>query len=294
MRSIGGALARIAGGRGKQRDQRKQVRLGAIRGSVNGRAWSLAAVLFLGATVTYGLAAGGHFSRSLDYLADQTASATARAGFAVRRVTIEGQKRTADKDILKALGVSEGTSALAFDTVAAKARLERLAWVREAQVMRLLPSTVRVVITEREPFAAWQIKRVLKVIDAEGQVIGPYVRRSHGKLPLVVGQGAAREAGPLFDVLKRHAELKAHMKAAIRVAERRWTLKLDNGVDVLLPEEGIARALDKLAELGAEHDILSGDVVAVDLRLADRVTVRLTDEAAARKGRARTSAKRDA
>ena len=68
--------------------------------------------------------------------------------------------------------------------------------------------------------------------------------------------------------------------AAVRVADRRWNLKLRNGVEIRLPEEDAAGALDRLAELDEARGVLSSAVMAIDLRLADRVTMRLTPEAA--------------
>ena len=56
---------------------------------------------------------------------------------------------------------------------------------------------------------------------------------------------------------------------------------LKNGVDVRLPEEGAEQALDTLVKLDHDKKILTRDIAAIDLRLPDRVTVRLSDEAAA-------------
>jgi cell division protein FtsQ len=70
------------------------------------------------------------------------------------------------------------------------------------------------------------------------------------------------------------------VRASILVAERRWNLKLKNGLDVRLPESGVAHALDTLAELDRDKHLLSRDITAIDLRLPDRVSVRLSDDAA--------------
>jgi len=69
--------------------------------------------------------------------------------------------------------------------------------------------------------------------------------------------------------------------ASIMVADRRWNLRLKNGIDVRLPESNVEQALDRLVALDHEKKILSRDILAIDLRLSDRVTVRLSDAAAA-------------
>jgi cell division protein FtsQ len=65
------------------------------------------------------------------------------------------------------------------------------------------------------------------------------------------------------------------------VAERRWNLSLDNGIVVRLPEEDPAGALAALSELEASDKVIEKDVLAIDLRLPDRVAFRLGAEAAA-------------
>ena len=70
------------------------------------------------------------------------------------------------------------------------------------------------------------------------------------------------------------------------VAERRWNVVLKNGIDVRLPETGVEQALDTLVELDRDKKILTRDIAAIDLRLPDRVTVRLSDEAAAARAEA--------
>jgi cell division protein FtsQ len=68
--------------------------------------------------------------------------------------------------------------------------------------------------------------------------------------------------------------------AAVFVAERRWNLRLNSGIDVRLPEDDADVALLRLVSLDREKSLLSRDVTVIDLRLPDRVAVRLSDDAA--------------
>jgi cell division protein FtsQ len=70
------------------------------------------------------------------------------------------------------------------------------------------------------------------------------------------------------------------LRAAVLVADRRWNLKLTSGLDIRLPEAEVAQALDVLDALDRDKKLLSRDLTAIDLRLPDRVVVRLSDEAA--------------
>jgi cell division protein FtsQ len=50
---------------------------------------------------------------------------------------------------------------------------------------------------------------------------------------------------------------------------------------VRLPESDVRGALDRLVALDRDKKLLSRDITMIDLRLPDRVTVRLSDTAAA-------------
>jgi cell division protein FtsQ len=58
-------------------------------------------------------------------------------------------------------------------------------------------------------------------------------------------------------------------------------LHLKGGIEVLLPESRPDQALRALVDLDRDKKLLSRDIVDVDMRLADRVTVRQSDAAAA-------------
>jgi cell division protein FtsQ len=81
-------------------------------------------------------------------------------------------------------------------------------------------------------------------------------------------------------------EIRARVRAYVRVAGRRWDLHLDNGVVLKLPETNVPKALTVLARLEKEQGVLQRDIAAIDLRLEDRTTVELTAAAAVRRGEA--------
>lgn len=243
-----------------------------------GKAWRVVTVLLLAGAAGYGFWISGEdglygkTKRGLEAL-------TIAAGFGVKRITIEGQQHLTDAELTRALGAGPGSFIFAFDTDAAKERLEQVSWVKRAQVMRLLPSTLQVVIEERVPFAVWQSRGQTYVVDAEGEVIAPAMREAYADLPLVVGEGAGKNAADLFETLKPFDTVTKQMVAALRVGDRRWTLKLSSGIDVMLPDDGIADALKTLIALESERSLLEREIAAVDLRLADRVSVRIRDKA---------------
>jgi cell division protein FtsQ len=177
--------------------------------------------------------------------------------------------------------VTGRASLLLLDADAARTRLLENPWIADAAVLKLYPDRLQITITERRAFALWQQDRRIGVIAADGTLLEPFVEDRYVRLPLVVGRGAERRAKDFLAILDRYPDIRSQLRASIMVADRRWNLRLKNGIDVRLPETNVEQALDRLVALDREKKILSRDVLAIDLRLPDRVTVRLSDAAAA-------------
>lgn len=244
--------------------------------------WPGLTLLFVLAGTAYGLLVGGQGASFYGQARDGIEALAVAAGFGVKQIVVQGQTHTTDGEIKAALEAGPATMMLDFDTETAKARLEAVPWIRHAQVMRLLPSTLQVVIEERAPFAIWQSGGKTYVVDEAGTVLSPAVREAYSELPLVVGEGAAKHAPELYDTLKSYEELKQQLIASIRVGDRRWTLKLKSDVEILLPDDNVADALKTYTNVERNRGLIGDNIAAVDLRLADRVTFRLRDVKAPR------------
>jgi cell division protein FtsQ len=177
--------------------------------------------------------------------------------------------------------VTGRASLLFLDADAARAQLLANPWIADAAILKLYPDRLQITITERHAFALWQKDGRVSVIAADGTVLEPFVEKRYLDLPLVVGRDAERQAKDFLTVIDRYPEIRAALRASILVADRRWDLRLINGINVQLPETGIEAALHRLVALDHDKKLLSRDVTVVDLRLPDRVTVRLSDAAAA-------------
>ena len=118
------------------------------------------------------------------------------------------------------------------------------------------------------------------MIADDGAVLEPYVTRRFATLPLVVGKGAETRAHDFLALLDRYPQVRAVTKAVIFVGERRWNLRTKDGLDIRLPENDVGNALATLSKLDQEDKLFSRDIVAVDMRLPDRLVVQLSDDAA--------------
>ncbi len=230
---------------------------------------TLSAFLFLLATGVYGTTVSGQSSNVLQ-------AATAHIGFGINDVHMSGRKETSEIDVLGALELNGNSSLIGFSTDAARDKLVSLPWVASAEVSKLYPNGLSIKLVERKPFAIWQHDEELSLIEEDGHLIVPFAHQNYANLPLVTGNGAEREAKYLVPAVAAIPELKSRVKAQMLVAGRRWDIRLDNGVTIQLPEGDPADALKQLAQMDSATGLLSKDIELVDLRVPDRVVVRLT------------------
>jgi cell division protein FtsQ len=240
-----------------------------------------AASAFLLASLAFGSVRGGHWPEVMAELLDLRDAAANAVGFRITSIAMTGEHQLSREEVLASAGITDRTSLLFLDAAEARAKLKANPWIADAAVLKLYPDRLNITVTERDAFALWQLDGKITVISADGAVVDSTVPPQFAKLPLVVGVGAAAKAKDLMALLDRYPLVRQQMRAAVLVAERRWNIVLKNGVDIRLPQTDAEQALDTLVELDRDKKLLSRDIAVVDLRLPDRVTVRLSDDAAA-------------
>jgi cell division protein FtsQ len=235
------------------------------------------AVLGLGALVFLGLGAADQLDHG-SRLSGALLATTGAAGLKVQALDVEGRQMTTPAEILAAVNANIGAPILGVSPAAAKLQLEALPWVRSAAVERQLPNRIYVKLVERKPLALWQRHGKMVLIDQDGVVVATENLERYANLLLVVGDDAPKHAESLIEILGTQPDLMKKVQAAVWINDRRWNLKLDSGIDIELPEDGVADAWTHLAAIDRDHGLLARDIERVDLRLADRVVVKVAQE----------------
>ena len=244
------------------------------------RAGLAATVLLLLGSTGFGIVRGGHLEEFTAALSDSRNAIANSAGFRITTVAINGRRQLSQDEVLGSGGVNGRSSLLFLDAAAVRDKLKANPWISDATVQKLYPGQLRIDIVERTAFALWQQDGRLSVIADDGAVLEPYVSRRFLTLPLVVGKGAETRARDFLALLARYPQVASVTKAAIFVGERRWNLRLKDGLDIRLPENEVGNSLAALSTLDKEDRLFSRDIVAVDMRLPDRLAVQLSDDAA--------------
>jgi len=220
------------------------------------------------------IVAGGRLPKVASAVGHGLGGELALAGFKISSVSVEGASPQAKADILKASGLKRGQPILDVDLGALRGRVEQVGWVKSAKVVRLLPDTLVISVSERSAAAVWQHNGRATVVDSAGQVIPEADPGRFPDLPLVVGEGANDAAGDILPLVRARPRLLARMEALVRVDGRRWDVRLKDGGLIQLPALNEDSALIQLDQLDQQQQILTLGFERIDLRDPEMVAVR--------------------
>ena len=236
------------------------------------------AVAVLGLSLMHALAAGGHLDDPRSPLHNVEGRLAGLVGQAAQRISIRGLKYHRPQAVLAAIGVESGGSLLGFNPESARRLLENLDWVKRARLAKVYPNGLSIEIEERRPIALWQTDGEFYPVDEEGVAIASLDPGRFSRLLVVTGEGANRAVKSLVNHLEAHPEIRSRLRAAAYVGGRRWNLYFASGLKVLLPQEGLSGALERLTRLDAASGVLDKAVARLDLRQKGRIALRLAQK----------------
>jgi cell division protein FtsQ len=219
----------------------------------------------------------------------------------VDRIVVHGNERLSKGEVMAVLSGLRGESLLWTDLDAWRRRLLASPWVRDAALRRSLPSTVEVVVSERQPIGMARIHGgEMYLVDERGVIIDQYgPQYADFDLPIIDGLEATEgrsasepksgRAAPDSLTDERRAELAARLMASLRPAPQlaRRVSQIDvtdlHNVSVILTgdpaviqlgEDQFRPRLQSYLDLAAALRERVADIDYVDLRFDDRIYVR--------------------
>jgi len=225
----------------------------------------------------------------------------------IDHIVVSGNHRLATADVLALLGGLRGENIVLSDLDAWREHLVTSPWVRDATFRRSLPSTVEVVVAEREPLGIGRQKGQLFLVDERGAVIDNYgPQYADLDLPIIDGLTIGSSGG---DVDARRGELAARVIQAIRtkpgLAKRLSQVDVNdqhNAAVILNGDQAVIYVgddrfvprLESYLDLASTLRARVAEIDYVDLRFDDRIYVRpaKASKSADAKRQARATAKR--
>lgn len=172
----------------------------------------------------------------------------------VQKVEVAGATAVSADEVLS-LARLDGQSMMRLDLAAAERRVESIPMVQSVKLDRQWPQTVRIVVTERAPWAFWVIGENRYVIDSEGVVLP-------GSAPLENAPVISDVSGPARLSPGDHVDRDAVVLSQALLQRVPQTLAMNIASLEYSPQEGLALTTD------AGYRVVIGDSQNVDYKLA--------------------------
>ncbi|MGJ8605008.1 MAG: cell division protein FtsQ/DivIB [Marivita sp.] len=229
---------------------------------------------------TWWLSVDDNRMKIVDTFADLRAQVESRPEFMVNMMAVDGATDLVAEGIRQMLPLDFPVSSFDLDLEAMRETVVSLDPVKSARLYVRQGNVLQVDVVERMPVVLWRNDRGLQLLDNEGVLVGPaFVRADWPELPLIVGDGANTRVTEALDLVSAAEPLAARLRGLVRMGERRWDVVLDRDQRILLPEADAIQALERVIAMDQAVDMLERDLVAIDLRLPNRPTLRMTDGA---------------
>jgi cell division protein FtsQ len=237
-------------------------------------------LLVVGATLGPWYAQPANRDQLATWINDARENFQQRPQFSVQSMQITGAPASVQADVVAILPQVFPVSSFDLDLEAIRASIEVLEPVKSASVRVGPAGVLQVNVTPRIPVTVWRDGQILRLIDAQGAHSGQIAARHLAPdLPLIIGTGAPDHITEALAIFASAGPLADRVRGLVRMGERRWDVVLDRGQRILLPATGAPAAFDRVIALHAAQDMLSRDVLVVDMRNASRPTLRLTPQA---------------
>ena len=199
-----------------------------------------------------------------------------RPEFMIKVASIDGSSDELANEIREILPLDFPVSYFDLDIKYLHKVVNEIPAVASAAIKISAGGVLQINVAEKSPAFIWRKDNVMSVIDETGSFIRiANSRVDYPKLPLVVGEAADLAVSEISRLMQANEYFKDHVRAFIRVGERRWDLILENNVRIMLPQREFLAAFDRLMLMNEAGSLLSGRLSNIDMRLVVRPTVRV-------------------
>ena len=186
----------------------------------------------------------------------------------LEHVQVSGDLRHLRPDEVEAILAGHPRGFFGLDLEDLRRELLTLPWVESVRLRKRWPDTLEVRITEPVPVARWGHDRL---VDRHGEIFGPVDLVAWDFLPALEG-GSGRQVELMHRYLQvsaRLADVGLGVSGVRENARQAWSIRLDDGGEILMGRDGDLARLDQLIPLmPVLRESHPGPLARVDLRYA--------------------------
>ncbi len=151
-----------------------------------------------------------------------------------------------------------------------------LPWINTVVVSRSIPNILNISVSEYQPFAVWQNEGKKYIIDKDGNTVPFEAAEEFDHMIILSGNSANIHARSLFNIFAVSSDLSVNVYSATWVGNRRWDIRLENGLLIKLPEANISDAWASLIKIYKMPGSITG-LKMIDLRIKDKIYLEYDD-----------------
>ena len=191
----------------------------------------------------------------------------------LKNVKILGIENTKASQVVNIVSELRGISLTRIDLKKINAEIDNIDWVSKSELRKIYPSTLEVKVYEHSPIAIWYNDGNKFLVDRDSKIITELNPDKFKNLKVVAGPNALEDIPVIISMIKNYPEFEKKIKSLLRVGDRRWTIRLHNGITIHLPEKNVANAIEEIEDLDREYSLLSRYIEIIDMRLPDRIDI---------------------
>ena len=191
----------------------------------------------------------------------------------LKKVKILGIENTKASEVVNIVSELRGISLTSIDLKKISAEIDKIDWVNKSELRKIYPSTLEVKVYEHSPIAIWYNDGNKFLVDRDSKIITELNPNKFKNLKVVAGPNALEDIPIIISMIKNYPEFEKKIKSLLRVGDRRWTIRLHNGITIHLPEKNVANAIEEIEDLDREYSLLSRYIEIIDMRLPDRIDI---------------------
>ena len=193
-------------------------------------------------------------------------------GFLIENIHINGNNILTKEDILSSFQDLKNKNIFNIDLLQIHKILLLNKWIKDLEIKRILPNTIKIKITEQKAVAIWQTKSGNKLITQKGNVIlVKKVNDFKNQLPIMNGAEANQNTLKILKILKQNPQLYERIWSISYIGKRRWDIHFKEGLKILLPKDDIEKAWLRIQHLQKNYNILELGLTEIDIRNKNQI-----------------------
>lgn len=179
---------------------------------------------------------------------------------------VSAYQHMSETDLREAILPFVRTSFFGVNVMALRERLLKLPWIADASIQLVWPDKVRIQMSEQQAKARWRDKAVF---NKHGELFAPDEASIPKDLPQLLGpEGSEKKVLQVFENMSRMLQGIDARIVQLTLSERfSWSLRLNNGMTVLLGREEPLKRLERFVtiypQIFATNDVKA---LRVDMR----------------------------